>query len=262
MTIHFHKYQGTGNDFVLIDDRTNTFPVSQSLVSWLCHRRFGIGADGLILLQNHPSYNFRMVYFNADGKEGSLCGNGGRCAVQFAHDLGIVPERATFEAADGSHEAYVHHKLIHLKMADVNQVAQHPDYFFLHTGSPHYVTFVEDAQAIDVVSRGKSIRYGEPFGSTGGTNVNFVQVTAPDTLFVRTYERGVEDETFSCGTGVTACAIAASFRHLESPVYIQTPGGKLQVSFTRQPDGSFTDVWLIGPAEKVFAGEVDPPSVQ
>jgi diaminopimelate epimerase len=256
MLIHFYKYQGTGNDFVMIDNRTETFSPDTTLVARLCHRRFGIGADGLILLQNHPDYDFKMVYFNADGKEGSMCGNGGRCTVQFAKDLGVISDNATFEAADGKHEAYIKNELIHLKMGDVQQVKHMPAYDFLDTGSPHYVTFVDKLSEIDIVSVGKSIRY-DPVFAPGGTNVNFVEHLSDNTLFVRTYERGVEDETYSCGTGVTACAIAASTWQLQSPVNIKTLGGDLQVAFQCSSPDHFTDIYLIGPAQKVFEGKIE-----
>ncbi|QHT69477.1 diaminopimelate epimerase [Rhodocytophaga rosea] len=256
MLIHFYKYQGTGNDFVMIDDRSETFPQDTTLVAKLCHRRFGIGADGLILLQNHPEYDFRMVYFNADGKKGSMCGNGGRCTVQFAKDLGVIADSTTFEAADGRHEAHVKDGLIHLKMGDVHQVKHMPAYDFLNTGSPHYVAFVDKLSELDVVGKGKAIRYDSVF-APGGTNVNFVEQLSDNTLFVRTYERGVEDETYSCGTGVTACALAASARHLQSPVNIKTLGGNLQVAFQSSSPEQFTNIYLIGPAQKVYEGTIE-----
>lgn len=256
MQLRFHKYQGTGNDFVIFDDRNGTFPVSPSLVAHLCHRRFGIGADGLMLLQNHPGYDFRMVYFNADGNQSTMCGNGGRCLVMFARALGIFETETTFLAVDGPHQAHVRDGLVYLKMMDVAGVQREREYDFLNTGSPHYVTFAEEVRSTDVTGLGRSIRYNNYFGPIGGTNVNFVEVQADNTLFVRTYERGVEDETYSCGTGVTACALAASYRNLVSPVRIKTLGGELQVAFRQIGEGSFADVYLIGPAQKVFEGEV------
>ncbi len=254
--LHFHKYQGTGNDFIIFDDRDQTFPANPSLVARLCHRRFGIGADGLMLLQNHPGYDFRMVYFNADGNPSTMCGNGGRCLVKFAQSLGLFETETTFLAVDGPHEAQVREGLVHLKMMDVNGVRREAEYDFLNTGSPHYVTFVDNVRETDVTGRGRRIRYNDHFGPNGGTNVNFVEVLEDNALFVRTYERGVEDETYSCGTGVTACALAASYRHLVSPVRIKTLGGDLRVSFRQTSEDAFTDVYLIGPAEKVFEGEI------
>ncbi|MEZ0611524.1 diaminopimelate epimerase [Fibrella sp. WM1] len=254
----FYKYQGTGNDFVLIDDRAQTFPAhDQALIAHLCHRRFGIGADGLILLQNHPDYDFRMVYFNADGAEGSMCGNGGRCIVRFAHDLRLFDSTTRFLAVDGEHTAEVRGELVHLHMSDVADMAVQPDHTFLNTGSPHVVQFVDDVDEYDVVAEGRAIRYSAAF-APGGTNVNFTQLTDDGrSLSVRTYERGVEDETYSCGTGVTAAALAAYRHHgLPSPVAIQVVGGALQVSFSPQPDGRFSDIYLIGPAKRVFTGEL------
>ncbi|GAB3556644.1 diaminopimelate epimerase [Spirosoma fluminis] len=255
--MNFSKYQGTGNDFVLIDDRAGEFPATdQRLVEQLCHRRFGVGADGLILLQTDPDYDFRMVYFNADGAEGSMCGNGGRCIVRFAHDLGIFGTHTRFIAVDGEHAAEVNEHGISLKMSDVTGIEDRNDLTFLNTGSPHVVRFADDLESLDVMAEGRSIRYSSEF-QPGGTNVNFVQVVGGNTLFVRTYERGVEDETYSCGTGVTAAALVASQQlGLPSPVSIRTLGGNLQVAFTVQETGGFSDVYLIGPAAYVFGGEV------
>jgi diaminopimelate epimerase len=254
--VTFYKYQGTGNDFVLIDNRAQTFPAhDQAYVAHLCHRRFGIGADGLILLQNHPDYDFRMVYFNADGAEGSMCGNGGRCIVRFAHDLGLFETTTRFLAVDGEHTAEVRGDLVHLQMSNVPARPAAPaGYTYLNTGSPHVVQFLTNVAAHDVVGEGRRIRYSETF-APGGTNVNFTEVLEGQRLSVRTYERGVEDETYSCGTGVTAAALAAYEQYgLASPVAIQVLGGTLQVSFTPQPDGSFTNIYLIGPAKRVFSG--------
>ena len=258
----FTKYQGTGNDFVLIDDRNNTFPThNQALVTQLCHRRFGIGADGLILLQSHADYDFRMVYFNADGAEGSMCGNGGRCIVRFAHELGLFKARTRFLAVDGEHLAEIDGDEVRLKMSDVPtpsnaSVTEPGTSLFLDTGSPHVIQFVERLASYDVVSEGRLLRNDAAF-SPGGTNVNFTELLTGDSLFVRTYERGVEDETYSCGTGVTAAALMAHRQHgLSSPVAIRTPGGNLRVTFTPDADGSFTDIYLIGPAQRVFSGNV------
>jgi diaminopimelate epimerase len=247
----FYKYQGTGNDFVMIDNRDGRFPVNQAYIEHLCHRRFGIGADGLILLQNDPDYDFRMVYFNADGREGSMCGNGGRCTVRFAEDLGIFSGSTTFIAVDGEHEAIANSEVIALKMGLMHSLEQHQDYDFMNTGSPHYVTFVDDIKNLDVFGEGRKIRYSDEWVKRGGTNVNFVEILNDDTLYVRTYERGVEDETYSCGTGVTACALSAHLKYnKKSPVRINTNGGNLQVSF----DDDFKNIHLIGPAVRVFEG--------
>jgi diaminopimelate epimerase len=268
--MNFVKYQGTGNDFILIDDRlsasgqTESFPAyNQPLIQQLCHRRFGIGADGLILLQDaplrdapSPSYDFRMVYFNADGREGSMCGNGGRCIVRFAHDRGLFETKTRFVAVDGEHEAEVQGDVISLKMSDVSGFTPFNDGLFLDTGSPHVVVFVDDVAAFDVVGQGQKLRHDSRFGA-GGTNVNFVEVLTDNSLFVRTFERGVEDETYSCGTGVTAAALAAHIqRGMSGPIALKTPGGSLRVSFTPTGPNTFNAIWLTGPATRVFAGEI------
>ncbi|MVM38183.1 diaminopimelate epimerase [Spirosoma sp. HMF3257] len=257
MTFDFFKYQGTGNDFILIDDRNETFPATdQALVERLCHRRFGIGADGLILLRNDPEYDFRMVYFNADGAEGSMCGNGGRCIVRFAHDLGLFASETRFLAVDGEHSAVVTEETISLKMSEVAGIDGHGGLTFLNTGSPHIVQFVDDLESLDVVSEGRSIRYDSRF-QPGGTNVNFAQIVDGNTLFVRTYERGVEDETYSCGTGVTAVALVANSQlNMPDPVFIKTLGGNLRVSFNAKAEERFDNIYLIGPAKRVFAGTI------
>jgi len=262
----FHKYQGTGNDFIIIDDRARVFDeTDQPRIAALCHRRFGIGADGLMLLREREGYDFEMVYFNADGAPSSMCGNGGRCLVAFAKYLGVVQAQAYFLAVDGPHEARVDADgTVRLRMIDVAapheaEVGEEGD-LFLHTGSPHHVQFLDGHEhpplaEFNVFAAGHDIRYDQAYDPTG-TNVNFVQV--PDDPShpwpVRTYERGVEDETYSCGTGVTAVALAASQRGATSPVRLSTPGGQLEVSFETRPDGGFTNVWLSGPAVRVFEG--------
>jgi diaminopimelate epimerase len=256
--IKFYKYQGTGNDFVMIDDRAGVFPANQGLIAHLCHRRFGIGADGLILIQNTEGYDFKMVYFNADGREGSMCGNGGRCAVRFAQDLKIFEDSCTFVAVDGPHKAVACEEEIFLKMSDVSDIETHSDHYFINTGSPHYIKFVDDVEAHDIITEGKSIRYGEVYGPKGGTNVNFVQPIYDEYLSVRTYERGVEDETYSCGTGVTAAAIAAHLKYgLPEPIQVVTQGGGLRVSFMSPDSQDFNNIYLIGPAVRVFEGQVE-----
>lgn len=254
--VPFSKYHGTGNDFVLIDHRALFFPKDdQALVARLCHRRFGIGADGLMLLEAAEGYDFRMVYYNADGKESSMCGNGGRCIVAFAKALGLVENHCRFLAIDGEHEARIEGETVSLKMQDVEQVTEHEDYYELDTGSPHYVRFVEDVAGLPVVEKGREVRFSPPYREAG-INVNFVEGKGEHNLAVRTYERGVEAETYSCGTGVTACALAAHLRGMPSPVRIQTPGGELAVSFERQGQ-AFRNIWLKGPARFVFVGDVD-----
>lgn len=261
-TLHFHKYQGTGNDFVMLDDRAAQFDAANhALVRHLCDRRHGIGADGLILLRNHPQYDFEMVYFNADGHLGSMCGNGGRCTVAFARQLGVIENSTRFLAADGPHEARVEFDgTVHLRMQDVaGQQELEGHGVFLDTGSPHLVRFepASTLAELNVFAEGRAIRYSELFREKG-TNINFVEApAAPGQPWqVRTYERGVEDETLSCGTGVTAVALAASRRGATSPVHLRTPGGDLRVTFNHQPDGSFHNVYLIGPATHVFEGKM------
>jgi diaminopimelate epimerase len=256
MEYTFYKYQGTGNDFIMIDNRDEVFPKNDTkLVEKLCDRRFGIGADGLILLENNGGTDFKMVYYNADGNPSTMCGNGGRCLVAFANYLGIIDNEAEFEAADGRHHATIdEHGIISLHMKDVNTVTVYENYVFLDTGSPHHVELVDDLPTLDVKHIGASIRYSGLYG-TAGTNVNFVSQTDADKFSVRTYERGVEDETLSCGTGVTAVAIAMKVlgKTDADVVNLVTPGGNLTVSFT-QKSKQFTDVYLTGPAKFVFKG--------
>ena len=256
MNIHFHKYQGTGNDFVIIDDRTNNFPKDNSkLVAKLCDRRFGIGADGLMLLRNQEGFDFKMVYFNSDGKEGSMCGNGGRALVQFAHDLGIITEKCIFIAVDGPHTATVSEGLIHLRMIDVADLEVTEEDYFMNTGSPHHVEFIKDLMEFDVFNNGQNIRNSIRY-KPEGTNVNFVEKLGKRKIKVRTFERGVEDETLSCGTGVTAAAISSFLEHeMDSPIEIEVLGGNLSVSFDIIDD-IFTNIHLIGPALKVFEGDI------
>jgi diaminopimelate epimerase len=261
--LHFHKYQGTGNDFVMVDDRAHKFDEhNYQLVRFLCDRRRGIGADGLILLRLHPQYDFEMVYFNADGYLGSMCGNGGRCTVAFAHQLGVMQQQTKFMAADGPHEARIDTDgTVHLRMQDVLGQQEVEEYgIFLDTGSPHLVRFqpISTLAELNVPAEGRAIRYNDRFREKG-TNINFVEAPAvPGQPWqVRTYERGVEDETLSCGTGVTAVALAASRRGATSPVHLRTPGGDLRVAFEAKPDGSFTNVFLSGPATRVFGGSIE-----
>lgn len=258
MTLNFYKYQGTGNDFIIIDNRDLKFNrADNELVAKLCNRRFGIGADGLMLLQSKAGYDFEMVYYNSDGNESSMCGNGGRCIVEFARILGLLKEKAHFIAIDGKHEAVVKSSFISLKMKDVNEVELNDDFSFLNTGSPHYVAFVKNINSYNVVEEGRKIRTNNRF-KIEGTNVNFIEKQVDD-LFVRTYERGVEGETYSCGTGVTAAALVAAIKNVSTAKNycdIKTLGGNLKVKFTKHSDNSFTDVWLEGPATFVFKGEI------
>jgi len=256
MELQFFKYQGTGNDFVIIDNRQELFPKNDTqLVAHLCDRRFGIGADGLILLENDPDTDFKMVYFNADGAEGSMCGNGGRCLVAFAHFLGVIGNETTFNAVDGLHHATIDGDMVKLKMVDVAEVREKPNYSFLDTGSPHHVQLVEDLEHFNVPKEGAKLRYGI-YGKSG-SNINFVEQSSDDAFQVRTYERGVENETLSCGTGVTAVAIAMhqSGKTASKVVKVKTPGGNLTISFEQQDD-TYTNVFLQGPAVQVYKGVI------
>lgn len=252
----FYKYQGTGNDFVMIDNRRKFFPAYDAqYIAHLCHRRYGIGADGLILLEEAEGYDFRMVYFNANGKEGSMCGNGGRCTVKFAQCLGLFSEKTRFIAVDGAHEAFIKDSRVHLKMNDVENYEPIGEDFFLDTGSPHYVQYQSNLEEFAVYEEGREIRYNERFEAQG-TNVNFIEPISLQHLKVRTYERGVEDETYSCGTGVTACAIVQHIKQgASSPIRLTTKGGELAVSFEKKGQ-KFTNIYLVGAAEYVFQGEV------
>lgn len=256
MVLNFSKYQGTGNDFILIDNRNEIFPTEHELITKLCDRRFGIGADGLILIENHPdSMDYRMIYYNSDGTQ-SLCGNGSRCGFAFAKSLGIVTNEARFEASDGIHDIKEEHGTIHFGFPPIeNKIHNEGDDKFLNTGSPHHIRFVDDVDEIDVFTEGKKIRNLSVYSSQNGTNVNFAQLL-PNGVKMRTYERGVEDETLSCGTGATAVALVASQHGLESPIKLKTKGGELTVSFELE-DGFFKNIWLAGPAKKVFEGTVN-----
>jgi diaminopimelate epimerase len=258
--ILFYKYHGAGNDFIIIDNRHDFFKADKKTISWLCDRKFGIGADGLILMQNKKSFDFDMRYFNSDGGEGTMCGNGGRCIVSFAHLLGIFDKTTRFHAVDGEHKAeIIKHKgtesIIKLKMADVKTIKPFGNDYFMNTGSPHFVTFSSKVKTLDVFNDGKALRYDERF-KPEGANINFVQVMK-NKLFVRTYERGVENETLSCGTGATASALAYSVKTgVDSPINIDTAGGKLKVYFKKNKN-SFSEIWLEGPARLVFSGGVE-----
>lgn len=257
MHIQFYKYQGTGNDFILLDNRQQIFPKNNTkLISELCHRKFGIGADGLILLELSKLHDFRMVYYNADGHEGSMCGNGGRCTVAFAKKLQIIEHQTNFEAIDGLHEATIVDDIVNLKMNDVTNVESFEDHLFLDTGSPHHITFVDDVNKVNVKITGSKIRYGAPY-FIKGSNVNFVEKKDDNTFKVRTYERGVEDETLSCGTGVTAVAIAShkAKKTTSNKVVLETLGGKLEVSFDYD-NIIYKNVFLKGKATLVFKGEI------
>ncbi|AZA76073.1 diaminopimelate epimerase [Chryseobacterium sp. G0186] len=253
--MEFYKYQGTGNDFVMVDNRDLQFPKDKAIIEKLCDRRFGIGADGLILLENDPHYDFKMVYYNSDGGESTMCGNGGRCLVAFAFFLDVFEDKCKFIAIDGEHDAEIHNGIIKLKMIDVNTISHDGNDSVLNTGSPHYVKYVDHLKDYDVYTEGYGIRNSENYKEKG-INVNFVEKISDNEIFVRTYERGVEDETYSCGTGVTASALTFLQKDNLTSVKVKTLGGNLKVYAEKSGD-SFCNIWLEGPAKQVFKGKVD-----
>ncbi|TMM53629.1 diaminopimelate epimerase [Maribacter algarum] len=256
MRITFFKYQGTGNDFVIIDNRNLYFPKENSeLVATLCDRKFGVGADGLILLENDPDLDFNMVYYNSDGNTSTMCGNGGRCLVAFAQFLGVIDKECVFNAIDGKHTATIDNGIVSLQMKDVSEVTTKPNSFYLDTGSPHHVQLVENLKDFNVPIEGAKLRYGI-YGESG-SNINFVEQKADDSFAVRTYERGVENETLSCGTGVTAVAIAMyeAGKTNHTKIDIETEGGYLAVHF--ESVNGYKNVFLVGPARQVFKGELE-----
>ena len=259
MKIEFFKYQGTGNDFVIADNRSGEYSsLSTSQIRFICERHKGVGADGLMLFNLLEGYDFEMKYYNADGNESSMCGNGGRCIVKFARQLGIQKDHYRFKAIDGDHEAEIDNLgKVKLKMKDIDETENHSNYFTLNTGSPHYIKYVENLEFYDVYHKGKEIRTSSKFNKEG-INVNFVETIGPDEIFVRTFERGVENETLSCGTGVTAAAIVSA--HNDNGfnlVDVKTLGGKLTVEFDKMDEHHFENIWLIGPAEFVFSGTIN-----
>jgi len=268
MKIHFYKYQATGNDFVLMDNRSARLSFSNEQIKKICDRKFGVGADGLMLIEKGNALDFNLVYYNSDGTQ-SLCGNGSRAAVHFASFLGMVNRHTSFHAYDGAHHAeLLPSDIVRLKMNDTKEVTQTGSDLSIHTGSPHFIRFVENVKEYPVVEEGRKIRYSDTYKEKG-INVNFVELLPNNTIFVRTYERGVENETLSCGTGVTAAALAASLKGYRSPVSIQTLGGELSVEFrSESPNGqgqasqstnqtAFYDIFLIGPAKMVFEGDLE-----
>jgi len=260
MKLEFYKYHGAGNDFIMIDCRNADEKVfSLEVVKHLCNRHLGIGADGLILLLKDNSTDFRMKYFNSDGKEGTMCGNGGRCIAAFARDLGIIKDKTVFSGIDGLHQAsFLGHERVDLQMIDVKEVKRFDDGFLINTGSPHFVCFKNSIKDINVFEEGREMRHQERFSSSGA-NINFVETIDNNSFKIRTFERGVEDETLACGTGSVASAISSYITHKtdKSAYIIEAEGGRLEVRFTANKDGSYTDVWLKGPVKFVFKGEID-----
>ena len=270
----FYKYQGAGNDFLIADNRDGSIELDPKQIADICDRRYGVGADGLMLLENSPEYDFRMVYYNSDGSGGMMCGNGGRCIVAFAADMGI--ENFDFEAADGFHTAQIiarsgKEKTVRLKMKDVEGISAYPALdgvqipaggYFLDTGTRHYVRFVEGLEHYDIVSEGRTIRYGATEFLPIGVNVNFVE-QSENGVRVRTYEKGVEDETYACGTGIVASCIAA-YEHGLKPSSeednivrydVQAKRDRLAVDFSASDGWPVTEVWLTGPA--TFVAEIE-----
>ncbi|MFK7833953.1 MAG: diaminopimelate epimerase [Winogradskyella sp.] len=257
MAITFYKYQGTGNDFIIVDNRLHFINKNDTKrIATLCDRRFGIGADGFILLETDENSDFKMVYYNADGNESSMCGNGGRCIVAFAKFLGIIENETEFVAIDGLHKAKIENDVVHLQMQDVSEIQIFENHQFLNTGSPHHVELCSDLSQLNVKTEGARIRYGDIY-TNSGSNVNFAEQIANDKFAVRTYERGVEDETLSCGTGVTAVALAMhkTGKTQHNNVTLKVEGGELKVTF-QNDENSYHNIWLIGPAEQVFKGEI------
>lgn len=251
----FYKYQGTGNDFVMIDNRLGEWDdLSIENIQKLCDRRFGIGADGLIKINSAKGVDFEVDYYNSDGSK-SFCGNGARCSVAFAHFLDIIEDKTTFTAIDGIHEAEIKNGIVKLKMGDVSNINTVGNDFVLNTGSPHYVKYVEMLNNYNVYKTGNEIRNSETYKQEG-INVNFVEKLSDKELFVRTYERGVEDETYSCGTGVTAAALTFMKNNNQTFVGVKVMGGQLKVYAEKDGDG-FKNIWLEGPAVQVFKGDIN-----
>ncbi|WP_268122660.1 diaminopimelate epimerase [Roseivirga pacifica] len=252
--LSFYKYQGTGNDFVMVDNREGVFPKDDlKLIAQLCDRRFGIGADGVILIENAANADFEMVYYNPDGSQ-SLCGNGSRCAVMFAKQLGIIADKTDFLAIDGMHKATINGDEVKLLMNDVAGYEQIGEDFLIDTGSPHYIRYNNNVAELDMIAEGQSVRYAERFKAKG-VNVNLIQQLGDAELKIRTYERGVEGETLSCGTGCTAAALSLGLKNNVEEVTLQAVGGTLKVTFEKAGNG-FKNIYLIGPAKQVFAGSI------
>lgn len=262
MEYQFFKFQGTGNDFIIFDNRQKKFTRDMAKIyRTICDRHFGIGADGVMLFQEKEGFDFEMVYFNADGNESTMCGNGGRCMVRFAEMLGYAQKEFKFLAADGAHNSIIEGPNIRLQMQNVHEVEQSLDYYTLNTGSPQYVTFTDNVDTLQVHTEGAKVRNSDKY-KANGINVNFVEIVG-NGIKIRTYERGVEDETYSCGTGVTATALMFSNK-IKLPtgkhsIQVQTLGGTLSVSFNKISESKFLDIWLTGPAQFVFSGKIELP---
>lgn len=261
MKIEFYKYQATGNDFIIIDNRNQDINLTEENIRFLCHRHFGIGSDGLIILENDDKTDFSMQFFNPDGSGGMMCGNGGRSIVKFAADKGIIKESCCFIAPDGLHFATIKDDIVSLKMVNPTLFQAHQDGYYINTGTSHFVVFENSLNEIDIIKKGRALRYDERFSPYNGCNVNFVEEISANNLKIQTYERGVEDETLACGTGICASALTYSVKK-ELPYGIHTinlsaKGGELQVRFEKQSDNQFSEVHLIGEAKMVFKGEIN-----
>ncbi len=257
MTIHFSKYHGAGNDFIIIDDRNEIFDISNNnLVKNLCDRRFGIGADGLMILRNDNLQDFRMIYFNSDGYEGTMCGNGGRCITSFASNLGLISDLTFFLASDGTHEAKISGNIVNLKMNDISEIIKLEDGYFINSGSPHFICLNENPFKIDINTIGKEIRNQQRF-SPGGVNVNFISIDKY-AINIATFERGVEAETLSCGTGSVAAAVSVAYDKPNGDYNfnVNAKGGILNVTYNKS-ESFYSNIWLSGPAVKVFDGEFE-----
>lgn len=256
MKLRFYKYQGTGNDFVLLDNREAKLSLTTKQIVHICDRRFGVGADGLMLLQLKDGYDFEMIYYNNNGEPSTMCGNGGRCITAFAKKLGIIDMKTTFLAIDGVHESIIEDTYVQLKMKDVSEINMDEENFVLDTGSPHYVSKTTSLESKNVSAEGKTIRMSKAYADEG-INVNFVQKVSENHIAVRTYERGVEAETLSCGTGVTACALIEMLgKQGDQTMAISTIGGTLRVK-AENKDDTFSNIWLCGPAIYVFEGTIN-----
>ncbi|MBQ9254314.1 MAG: diaminopimelate epimerase [Bacteroidales bacterium] len=262
MRLHFYKYEGAGNDFIIVDNRSQNIVLGEKNIKHLCSNHFGIGSDGLMILTNDTMSDFNMQFFNPDGSSGMMCGNGGRCIVRFAKDIGVIDNnKTTFTAPDGVHSAEIlEDNQVALKMIDVQQVQQFSDGYWLDTGTSHFVVKVDNVRDTDVIHRGRTLRYDDRFIEHKGTNVNFYSETEENTLLIRTYERGVENETLACGTGITATALAYSiYKNYEDGNYtidVHTLNNNLKVLFTKK-QSSFYNIVLQGPANKVFEGDIE-----
>lgn len=261
MKIHFYKYQATGNDFVIIDAREENIILSKENIKFLCHRHFGIGSDGLIIFENSDKADFSMQFFNPDGSGGMMCGNGGRSIVKFAADKGVIKDKCTFLAPDGLHSATIEGENISLKMTTPTLFQAHKDGFYINTGTSHFVVFENNLEKIDIIKKGRALRNDERFLTYKGCNVNFVEEIKDKNLKIQTYERGVEDLTLACGTGICAAALTYSVKKgLENSnhtINISAQGGNLKVEFEKKENNTFDNVHLIGEAKKVFEGEIE-----